>query len=402
MDLRKWRLFKFALGEDPFDVFDVLAEQEAKSQFQAEERSRYSRTSRANYRNGRASTVFLEDLKEDSPWLNDAEFKDKYRMTRCSFWLIVDLIKSHDIFKSPRKPQAPVAHQLMTLLCFLGTEGNGMSDRKGRSVFRTAKGTTRLYKDRVVQAILDCLYDSYVKWPDLAERRAIADRIRAEFGLPNCIGIADGTLLPLAFRPSTDDYADYKGRKMLYTLTMLVVNDDQRRIRYFNAGWPGSTHDDRVFRNSKIVQDLDDHFLETEYIIGDSAYGPQNFMVSVFKKPVGSPMQPDNEVFNMKLAKPRVSSEHTIGILKGRFPFLRSIRMRLTGKRSFKKILRYVTVCVVLHNFLIGKREEDFDEVCDDLSEIDADNELNCPVAGFQDSATRREQVKNYVLENDY
>jgi hypothetical protein len=277
-----------------------------------------------------------------------------------------------------------------------------MSDRKGRSKFRTAKGTTRLYKDRVVQAILDCLYNSYVKWPDLAEQRAIADRIRAEFGLPNCIGIADGTLLPLAFRPSTDDYADYKGRKMLYTLTMLVVNNDQRRIRYFNAGWPGSTHDDRVFRNSKIVQDLDDHFLETEYIIGDSAYGPQNFMVSVFKKPVGSPMQPDNEVFNMKLAKPRVSSEHTIGILKGRFPFLRSIRMRLTGKRSFKKILRYVTVCVVLHNFLIGKREEDFDEVCDDLSEIDADNELNCPVAGFQDSATRREQVKNYVLENDY
>jgi hypothetical protein len=37
MDLRKWRLFKFALGEDPFDVFDVLAEQEAKCQFKSED-----------------------------------------------------------------------------------------------------------------------------------------------------------------------------------------------------------------------------------------------------------------------------------------------------------------------------------------------------------------------------
>jgi hypothetical protein len=76
--------------------------------------------------------------------------------------------------------------------------------------------------------------------------------------------------------------------------------------------------------------------------------------------------------------------------------------MRLTGKKSFKKILRYITVCIVLHNFLIGKREDDLDEVCDDLSEIDADNELNSPVADFCDSATRREQVKNYVLENNY
>jgi hypothetical protein len=30
--------------------------------------------------------------------------------------------------------------------------------------------------------------------------------------------------------------------------------------------------------------------------------------------------------------------------LKGRFPFLHSIRMRLTGKTSFKKILRYINV----------------------------------------------------------
>jgi hypothetical protein len=402
MNLRRWRLVKFALGEDPFDIFDVLLEEEAKCQFKVEEASRFSRDSRINYRDGIASAVFLEDLNEDSSWLNDAEFKDKYRMTRSSFWLIVELIKDHPVFQSKRKKQAPVEHQLMILLCFLGTEGNGMSDRKGRSLFRMGKGTLRKYKDRVVEAILDCLFEGFVKWPDPDERRLISERIRSEFGLPNCIGVADGTLLPLAFRPSTEDYADYKGRKMLYTLTMLVINDDERRIRYFNAGWPGSTHDDRVFRNSRIVQELDNHFEETQYIIGDSAYSPQNFMVSTFKKPVGIPMPPDNEIFNTKLSKPRVSSEHTIGILKGRFPFLRSIRMRLTGKKSFKKILRYITVCVVLHNFLVGKREDDLNEADEDLSDIDADNELNSPVPDYLASTTRREQVKNYVLENNY
>ena len=172
--------------------------------------------------------IFQEDLDLKSSWLNEAEFKDKSRMTRSSFWLIVELIKDHRVFHSNKRRQAPVEHQLMTLLCFLGTEGNGMSDRKGRSVFRLGKGTIRLYKDRVVQAILDCLFEDSIKWPDVDERQIISERIRADFGLPNCIGIADGTLLPLAFRPSTEDYADYKGRKLLYTLTILVVNDDER------------------------------------------------------------------------------------------------------------------------------------------------------------------------------
>jgi hypothetical protein len=71
----------------------------------------------------------------------------------------VELIKDHEIFKGgKKKKQAHVEHQLMTLLCFLGTEGNGMSNQKGRSLFHIGKGTVGIYKDRVVKAIIDCLY----------------------------------------------------------------------------------------------------------------------------------------------------------------------------------------------------------------------------------------------------
>jgi hypothetical protein len=132
------------------------------------------------------------------------------KLTCSSLWLIVGLIKDHRVFQQRgNKKQAPVEHQLMTILCFL-------------SVFRVSKGSIHLYKDIVVQAILDCMFEDFVKWPDEKEKGVIAERTRTDFGLPNCIGVADGTLLPLAFRPSTDDYADYKGRKMLYTLTMLA------------------------------------------------------------------------------------------------------------------------------------------------------------------------------------
>jgi hypothetical protein len=58
MNLRRRRLLKFILGEDPFDIFDVLQEEEAKRQFRIEEHSRYSTSSRVKYREGVALAIF--------------------------------------------------------------------------------------------------------------------------------------------------------------------------------------------------------------------------------------------------------------------------------------------------------------------------------------------------------
>jgi hypothetical protein len=55
--------------------------------------------------------------------------------------------------------------------------------------------------------------------------------------------IADGTLHELAFKPETDDWANYHGRKHAFSISTLVLNNDQCRIRYFLAGWPGSAND---------------------------------------------------------------------------------------------------------------------------------------------------------------
>jgi hypothetical protein len=79
MNLHQWRLLKFAVGEDPFNIFYVQLEQEGKYQFQIEELHSYSAGSRANYHDDAAS-----------------------------FWLIVDQIKDHRVFKSKKRQQAPL------------------------------------------------------------------------------------------------------------------------------------------------------------------------------------------------------------------------------------------------------------------------------------------------------
>ena len=51
----------------------------------------------------------------------------------------------------------------MVLLKFLGTEGTGGSNANLRSVFGIGEGTVNLYRDCVVQALLN-LKDTVVSW----------------------------------------------------------------------------------------------------------------------------------------------------------------------------------------------------------------------------------------------
>ncbi len=71
---------------------------------------------------------FEEDLlekKDGSQWLNDSEFKRKYRMSRQTLDKVTAAIENNEVFVSgTRGPnQLPVKHQLMVLLQLLGKEG---------------------------------------------------------------------------------------------------------------------------------------------------------------------------------------------------------------------------------------------------------------------------------------
>jgi DDE superfamily endonuclease len=234
-------------------------------------------------------------------------------------------------------------------------------------------GTAEIYRKRVTVA-LSSLADEFIKWPDSTERLEISEAIQKEFDFPHCVGIADGTLFPLAFEPQSVDAPDYSGRKYGYSLSTMIICDHKRRIRHYLAGFPGSAHDNRVFKCTKLATSPEQHFDPMQYLIGDSAFENQWFMVSAFKKPKDQPIPKKEEQFNEKLAKLRIISEHCIGMLKGRFPWLRSIRVMITEeKKSIKYILSLLKATVVLHNLLINLKEQEKQEWIDedDFSAID-------------------------------
>lgn len=221
------------------------------------------------------------------------------------------------------------------------------------------------------------------------ECKAIAIRIKSEHHFPNCVGLVDGTLLPLAGRPLLHG-ENYLSRKKFYAIVMLVVCDDQARITHCHVGWPGSAHDNRVWRNCKMHLKPHRCFSPKEYLLGDSAFTASAIMVPPFKTHGGQPLQGNQNVFNALLARPRVKSEHCIGIFKGRFPWFKCIRMKLGNKLHLQRITKYVRVGVMLHNFLI--EEPVNNQWIDNTQEDDLDPEA-ASGPGTQPNYQRRDEL---------
>jgi DDE superfamily endonuclease len=332
--------------------------------------------------------------------LSDTEFRFHFRMTRHSFWELVALLKDHEAFKRKSSdsrgpaPQ-PAQYQMLVLLKYYGTEGNQASSLSLSNFFGVSSGIVDLFCNNALDALLSLEDKTYI-WPDKIERRATANRIRTQYLFPNCVGIIDGTLLPLASRPLLHG-ENYLSRKKFYAIVMLVVCDDLSRILYYHVGWPGSVHDNRVWRTCGLYKRHDQFFSRREYLLGDSAFTASDLMIPPFKNPTGSTMSGNKAAFNTLLSKPRVKSEHCIGILKGRFPFLRCIRLKIGGKQDMKRIVCYVRGTVILHNFL---RTEGFNE--EDWIQIVQEEDHLAPETGATSNKAdyaRRDELYYYLSE---
>lgn len=347
--------------------------------------------------------IYLQAEDSHRDGLSDADFLFHFRVTREKHEQLVNLIKDHPVFQrssDARGPHAkPASHQLLVLLKYYGSEGNGASSRALSNFFGVGTGTIDEYRNNALVALLSLEEQTYF-WPTPNERKAIANRIKQQWHFPNCVGLIDGTLLPLASRPLLHG-ENYLSRKKFYAIVMLIVCDDQGRVLYYHLGWPGSVHDNHVWRTCKLNTKCDDFFSALEYLLGDSAFTPGKHIVPAFKNPPGQAMPENHSAFNTLLASPRVKSEHCIGVLKGRFPFLRSIRLKLGKWSQLKHIIDYVRGMVILQNLLI---EEDIEADWYHPDEEDPDDEVTNEPASLlnRSNPSRRSQLLRYLSELEH
>ena len=155
----------------------------------------------------------------------------------------------------------------------------------------------------------------------------------SKYDFPNLVGIADGTILPLKYKPGLygEDYLCCKG---CYAVNSLLICDNQSRVHYMIIGYAGSTHNNRVWTNSKMFLNPMAYFGNNQYLLGDSAFLPGAHMVPSYKKLPGKALSVQQEWCNAKIAKPQIKSEHFIGLIKGKFQYFKCICVQICEKKD--------------------------------------------------------------------
>lgn len=165
--------------------------------------------------------------------LPDQEFKQEVRMSKESFYHVHCLIEKNPIFSNnSRNAQACVSIQMAVCFHRYGCYGNGASVGRIARSKGISNGAVTLYCQRIAKAILS-VTSIYVKWPNHAERLAIAHDLKERYGVPGCVGFVDGTDVVLSQRPHIDGEVFFS-RKHKYCLNTQIICDHKRRYLFID------------------------------------------------------------------------------------------------------------------------------------------------------------------------
>lgn len=178
----------------------------------------------------------------------------------------------------------------------------------------------------------------------------------------------------------------FRNRKGYFSINVQTIGSANLKILNIVARYPGSVHDQTIFNNSDVKQNLEaGHFGHDSIIVADGGYANTRFIAT----PLRNPNSPVQNLYNESIIRTRNPVERQYGVLKRRFPIL-SLGMRL----GLKKIQSVIVACAVLHNICIdfdGEGEPDNDPEVGAPPIDDVDNE-------FEDEVDIGDTVRDQLL----
>ncbi|KAF7237348.1 Protein ANTAGONIST OF LIKE HETEROCHROMATIN PROTEIN 1, partial [Varanus komodoensis] len=216
----------------------------------------------------------------------------------------------------------------------------------------------------------------------LGDYQKIMDGFK-ELGFPHCIGVMDGTLLPIV--TPTGQAEESASRKKFHSILLQGTTDHTGRFIDIEVGWSGKHHDVSIFRKSALCQGMDNGSFvpgnpvitlgDTEVpalILADGAYPMRKWLM----KPYEGHLGPRETLFNSILARCHDVVGRAFGRLKARWQCLTN-RLPVAEEN----VVPVVTACAVLHNICETKGhalQEGLD-IPDHILLPDYNEEESCP-----------------------
>ena len=268
--------------------------------------------------------------------------------------------KFPELEHDPRGGAVPAEQRLAIFISYCAE--NGFQYNTGH-MFGPKKSTISAIVEEVANALCKRSRE-FIRMPTRGEMRILAEKNEEIFGIKNMPIAVDGCQIELGERPKERELPprtkcqNFWSRKMFHSLNVQIIGDANQRIRDVDAGWPGSTHDSRVWKNSEAKAILERQ--RTYTVAGDSAYPISRILV----KKYANADTDQKKAFNRALSGLRTrASENIFGMLKMRYRILRN-KMYL-GLRVSRKV---VVALACLYNLAIdlGEDQEDLQVPSDD------------------------------------
>ncbi|GJX72400.1 putative nuclease HARBI1, partial [Tanacetum coccineum] len=219
---------------------------------------------------------------------------------------------------------------------FLHIIGNDLRNRFVSNMYRRSGSTTSRHFHRVLNALL-LLEDQYLRQPT-------------------------GDIVPKEIQ----EKKRFRGRKGYPTINVLVACTIDLKFAYVLSGWEGTASDSRIIKDA-LTRDDKLVIPEGKYYLVDGGLPHRSTLMAPYRgvryhlKEYSSraPQNP-RELFNLRHSSLRNAIERAFGVLKKRFPIIRSTTEPFYSSETQSDIF---LGCCILDNFLL---EEDRDKELED------------------------------------
>lgn len=235
------------------------------------------------------------------------------------------------------------------VIIFLFWMACGTSFRVVSKSFDIPRSTVHRIAHRILNRIVS-LIPEIVRLPSENDLHAIGLGFARKAGsavFRQCVGAIDGchvrTICP------KDLHDQYYNRKQYYSFNFQALVDDSGKFIDIVSGYPGSVHDSRVFRNSRLYNEQL-YPPEGFFIIGDGGYPCRRNPVAILT-PYRNPDTPEKNAFNRALSRARVVVENAFGMLKVRWRIIFTKALEV----SINTGIKVIAACTMLHNICISE-----------------------------------------------
>ncbi|XP_067626880.1 uncharacterized protein [Eurosta solidaginis] len=226
-------------------------------------------------------TNFLQVIES----YTDQEFRRNFRLNSSTARMLIDRYNTSSFYTNKEHGGLPKVGASKEIYILLSYMANTNTFREIANLFNMSKSSAWRILRRVVEWLLSIGHE-YIQWPSASKVQDNMRKFKAMKNIPNFVGCIDCSHINIK-APVSNKHAYFK-RKQFYSPQLQVVVDADKMFIDVFAGEPGSLHDSRILRRSSIYEkatdDVESKFPFNSFLLGDTAYGNSQGLISAFRE----------------------------------------------------------------------------------------------------------------------